>query len=421
MKERRRPGHRVVRGLLHARWVLALPALGCGTVDVPVLSAGADAGPPAPAHPAASLTLSDFCSGSGPPVLVDALADGGSVSTCPSQLAQQASPYALCTCGDYTSDHALATDAFDGSTGSSDAASAAGGTVGVNGALNATGGTLVIGGSLWASTSTDIDTGAVTVYGDLHAQGEMVTNPSLFVGGDAWMARGIQATGNLTVKGTLHVPAGEPVEVSGTQSVSADEQDSTPFAQACNCGDLVDVAGLVATYEAQNDDATLQIDRTSFENVQAPVDMSLPCGRIYLTHVGSSQAITLRVTSRVVLVVGDYISTTADFTIDVTGAGELDLLVGGSIVASGSFFVGDPANPSNPAIARTYVGGTSVNFQNTTTMTNLYAPYAEVVLGASAPTTLYGPMFVSAVSASADLTLHDGALMTPASTVCPVP
>ena len=64
----------------------------------------------------------------------------GSVSTCPDQLAQRAFRYALCACGNYVSDQALVTDAFDGTQGAYDPSKAtAGGSVGVNGDLHPTG------------------------------------------------------------------------------------------------------------------------------------------------------------------------------------------------------------------------------------------------------------------------------------------
>ncbi len=406
---------------------IACASLACGTTDIPVLfaSPGADAGADSSRSPSTpSPTLDAFCAGSGPPVLVDALADGGPASTCPDQLAQRAFRYALCTCQNYVSDHALVTDAFDGSRGAyAPGVSLAGGSVGVNGDLHPTG-TLEIGGSLWASNATDITTAAVHVAGELHAQGE-VRPSSLDVGGDAWLAGGLQTTGDVTVKGALHVPAGAPVDVGGARNFGAPVQSSFRIAPACDCdpSELVDVAGVVATYRTRNDDAALHIDPTMLENVQTDFMTPLPCGRIYLTHVSANQAsITLTVAAgvRVVLVVDGYISTN-DFAVDVAPGGELDLFVAGTIDVRGTFRVG---SQSNPARARTYVGGSSVNLQSASTLAgNVYAPHAVLTLGGSAPTTLYGALFLSSLSAAADLSIHyDQAIMTPSSSpACPPP
>ena len=78
----------------------------------------------------------------------------------------------------------------------------------------------------------------------------------------------------------------------------------------------------------------------------------------------------------------------SDFVIDVPTGSELDLFVGGNVTVRGTFPVGDP---SNPARARTYVGGSTVNLQGAAELAgNLYAPAATLMLGGTAPTTLFG-------------------------------
>jgi hypothetical protein len=406
---------------------------GCGTSEVPVLlviPGGADAGvdvaapapPPDGSPPAADAGA--YCQGSGPPVLVATAADGGSVSTCPDQLAQRAFRYALCTCNNYVSSQALVTDAFDGTQGPYDPSKAmAGGSVGVNGDLHPTG-PMTIGGSLWATNMTAmaaITSAAIVVTGDLHAQGELRPT-SLTVGGDAWLASGIQATGDVHITGTLHVPPMEPSSVTGMFSFGAMDTASLPYAPACECdpSQFVDVAGVVRTYEAQNDDDALGLSKTMLENVQSDLTMTLPCGRIFLTRVGGAAPIHLTVQGRVALFVKGDISAT-DFTIDVPPQSELDLYVGNNVTVSRTFQIGDP---NNPARARTYVGGTSVNLQSAATLAgNLYAPGATITLGATAAKTLYGSIFASALASESDLTIHfDTAILTPSATpACATP
>lgn len=396
---------------------------GCGTSEVPVLlvvPGGADSGidVTSPAPPDGSPDSSPpaetgaFCEGSGPPVLVATAADGGSVSTCPDQLAQRAFRYALCTCDKYVSDRALVTDAFDGSLGPYDPSKAmAGGSVGVNGDLHPTG-PMTISGSLWASTMTPITSAAIQVAGDLHAQGELRPT-SLGVQGNAWLAGGIQTTGDVLIAGTLHVPPMKPASVTGMFSFGAMDSMSLPYAPACECdsSQFVDVAGVVRTYEAQNDDAALGLSPTMLENVQSDLTTTLRCGRIFLTRIGGTASIHLTVQHRVALFVKGDLSAT-DFTIDVPPGSELDLFVGNNITVSGVFQIGDP---TNPARARTYVGGTSVNLQNAATLAgNLYAPGATITLGAMAAKTLYGSIFAYALASESDLTIHfDTAILAP--------
>ncbi len=430
--------------------VLALAACaGCGTADIPVLllAASEDAGvdstsipdataPPdadarpdgtalrdAPLFPPdAPLFGSDYCAGSGPPLLVDTAGDAGPVSTCPSLLAQRAFRYALCTCDGYVSSHGLFTDAFDSSKGGYDAGSAtAGGSVGANGSLSP--GLLQVSGSLWASNSTDLTTTAtIQITGELHAQGEVNAGPELSVGASAWMASGIQTTGDVTVGGTLHVPSGKPIAIpSGMQHTGP--LDSTPFQvlPACDCdaSHRVDVAGVVETYRTHSDDQALGIAPSLLANVQAPLttaQATLPCGRIFLTRIGAGMVpIHLTAQGRVAIFVDGDLSTPSDFIIDAPSGNEVDLFVAQSVNVGGVFRVGDPTNPAH---GRTYVGGTKVNLQGAAEFAgNLYAPGADLLLGGSAPTTLFGSVFVGSFSAQSDLTIHfDESILTPAST-----
>ncbi|HEX4627513.1 MAG TPA: hypothetical protein VH137_01890, partial [Gemmatimonadales bacterium] len=361
---------------------------GCGTAEIPVLllaggeDAGVDStsivdattprdGPPRDAPlfpPDAPLfgTLAEYCAGNGPPLLVDTAGDAGPMSTCPGQLAQRAFRYALCTCDGYVSSHLLFTDAFDSQKGPYDAGSAtAGGSVGANGIFAP--GPLQVGGSLWASDSTtDLTTNAtMQMKGELHAQREVHAGPELAVGASAWMAGGIQTTGDVTVGGTFHVPDGAPVDIPpGMQHTGA--RSTAPFQVDTACGfcsapDRVDVTGVVETYRGHNDDDALHIQPKLLDNVQTALTATFDCGRIFLTQITAGNVpIHLTARGRVALFVEGDLSTPSDFVIDVAPGSEVDLFVGGSVTVGGMFRVGDP---SNPAGARTYVGGTKVNLQ----------------------------------------------------------
>ena len=395
-------------------------------VDAAVLDAGIDA--PAPALDALSPgTLQEYCMGSGPPELI-MTTDAGTVSTCPDQLAQRAFRYALCVCGNYTSVGALVTDAFDGTQGPYDSSKAtAGGSVGVNGDFHP--GPIQVNGSVWASNAmTSISTtSSMQISGELHAQGKLLPTSALVVQADAWMAGGIQTGGsgpvNVTVGGTLHLPASVSANVSG--AFTHGPIDTMPFqvSPACDCAqsDFVDVAGVVRHYETDNDDLALNIDSKMLANVQTALTMTLPCGRIFFTSIDPNAPVHLTTApGRVAIFVAGDLSA-PDFEIDVPTGSELDLFVAGGVNARGVFLVGDQ---SNPARARTYVGGTYVNLQSAATLAgNLYAPNATLLLGGTAPTTLYGSIFVSQVSLNSDLTIHyDKTILTPSLTpTCAAP
>ncbi|HEY5145595.1 MAG TPA: hypothetical protein VII82_02465, partial [Polyangiaceae bacterium] len=361
MSERSAP--RSLAPALAASAVLAACAWSCGTTDVAVFSlTQGTREPDGGSVPEASLAQDAapvpqdqqaFCNGTGPPELLDKT-DAGSVVTCPDQLAQREFRYALCTCGSYVSegDSHLFTDAFDGSKGAYDAGPAvAGGSVGVNGDLHPSG-PLIINGSLWASNSTVITTSSVYVAGELHTQAEMrpatdtaAMPDALDVEADAWMAGGLQTTGNVTIKGALHVPAGQPTDVTGT-TFNHGATDNMPFMvqPACDCAPdhLVDVAGIVATYAADNDDDNLKIKSIDLQDVQSDQTVVLGCGRAFYTYIGASPAaIDLKVQGHVALFVqGDILA--GDLIIEVPTGSELDLFVGGNVTVSGKFMLGDP-------------------------------------------------------------------------------
>jgi hypothetical protein len=393
------------------------------SIDAQVtVDAGADVTPPAPdGSPPA--TTPEFCQLTGPPVL-EATTDAGPMKTCPDQLAQNAFRYALCTCQNYTSTNALITDAFDGSQGPYSASTATpGGSVGVNGDFHPMG-MVSVAGSLWASNmQASFTTGIMHVTGDLHVAAAELRPATLVVQGDAWLGGGIQTTGNVTIGGTMHVPATAPTSVTGMLTVGTTDTNTLPYAPACNCdpSKFVDVAGVVRTYEAQNDDVALGIDKNQFANVQMNMTQPLSCGRIFLTSIGGAGSIHLKAMGHVALFVLGDLSVT-NFTIDVPAGSDLDLFVGGSITVSGMFQVGDQ---NNPARARTYVGGTGVNLQNAATFAgNLYAPNANITLGSTAATTLYGSIFTGgSLNATSDLTIHyDKAILTPSlAPTCTIP
>jgi hypothetical protein len=436
-----RKGGRALPGVVCVLLACATVCAACGATDIAVLAgpdAGAgggllDAGPDGPGFDGpgsdgpgsdASQTRTAYCAGSGPPTLVDD-SDGGTGAACTGRLASTSFRYALCTCDGYVGDHALTTDAFDSTQGPYDPGHPlVGGSVGTNGTLNATG-ALTIGGSLWASDATPLtSTTVITALGELHAEGEVHSGPTLQVGKDAWTAGGIQTSGNVTIAGTLHIPASAPLSISGMRTIGAVANESVQVSPACDCapGDLLDIAGFVETYRATNDDAAAGVDPAWLENVTSPLTATLPCGRIFLTRIGASAPVHLTAQGRVAVFVGGDLSTNSDFTIDVPAGSELDLFVEGGVVVGGAFGVGEASNPAN---ARTYVGGTgSVNLQGAAQLAgNLYCPRAQLVLGGSAPTTVYGSIFAAYLNAGSDLTIHyDEAILGQASSsACAAP
>ncbi len=361
-----------------------------------------------------------YCSGSGPPILVTA-AEGGAITTCTGGLAQGAFRYALCTCEGYVSTEALTTDSFDSTTGAYDPAKARmGGSVGTNGGFNASG-PLLVGGTLWGSDPTGLSMNAVSeAKGELHANGRVTSAMALTIGADAYVNGDLVATQSLSIAGTLHHPTGNVATAGGTRTVAKEVAGPVSVPPACDCApsQLVDVAGLVQSYAASNDDAAAGIDPRALENVTKDLTLTIPCGRVYFTRVGGTAAIRLRIQGRTAVFVGGDLAPHGAFAIDVDPGSELDLFVGNNVVSGSTFALG---SATNPASARLYVGGSgTLNLPDGATLGgNVYAPRAELVTAAAA--TVFGSVFARRVSAGGALTIHYDQAVLAKGAECPPP
>jgi hypothetical protein len=368
-------------------------------------------------------TRADYCAEGGPAALVSTVSSGTPV--CAGQIAQSSFRFALCTCDDLISSAPISTDSFDGTQGPYSAATATiGGSIGSNGFLSV-GGPSEIAGSVWAG---DADAGLsspseVTIEGELHAAGLVnLTAAGVTVDTDAWAQSGLVVAGNALIAGTLYLPQGAPLDVGGTKTIGTIVNETVQVPAPCDCAAplLVDVGGFVETYRAKNDDADVGLDPLMFENVQAPLSETIPCGRFFFTRIGAHAPVNLTVSGRAAIFIGGDFDADDDFFVDVPPGSELDLFIEGNVVASQGFRVGDEANP---ALARTYIGGNGdVSIQTATSITgNLYAPSAQLVLS-DAGTTIFGGAFVQGLATGiGSLSVHfDESVVRQAST-CPAP
>jgi hypothetical protein len=418
-RARRGGGHGLGAGSLAV--AACAVALACGSTSAEVLSpmrAALEDGGIRQGTDAASPSRADYCSGSGAPILVGD-SDGGVISTCAGGLARAVFRYALCTCDGYVSNDALVTDSFDSAAGAYDPASAhAGGSVGTNGPFNASG-PVHVGGTLWGADVTGLTMGGVSeARRELHANGQVNSAMTLSVGADAFVNGDVVAESDVTIGGTLHLPAGKTIRVAGASAIAKTASGPVVVPEACDCAaaEQVDVAAFVDGHRVANDDAVAGIDPRALENVSAALTLAVPCGRIFFTRVSGSGAIRLEVSGRTAIFVGGDLAPGGAFAIDVAPGGEVDLFVEGNVVAGGPFTLG---SPSSPASARLYVGGTgTLNLSAGGTLSgNVYAPRAEAVLGG--PTTVFGSIFVRRVATAGPLTIHYDEGVLGRGTECP--
>jgi hypothetical protein len=369
--------------------------------------------------PDASSNLNAYCMGKGPPVLVgDGItngdANGSPDNVCTGTIAVKTFVHALCTCESYATSTKLTTDSFDSAMGPY----TPGGTaapVGIDGTLQ-TNDTVDVGGTLTVAGTS------ATLMADLHTAralnvgGSLGTGVNVTAGTDAQIAGNVNLA-SLTVAGTLTVPAGNTI--SGTVTAGATVRGPVNITSPCACAqsDLVDIAAFVAAHKTDNDDAAIGLDPTRLTNYTGDVTLDLPCGVYYIGPVSGSGALTLRVTGRVAVLVDGDVTATHPLTAELdTDDAELDLMIGGTLIANADLMIG---RADHPARTRLYVGGSgTIQLSGTSQLAaNLYAPLAPLAVSGGA--TVYGSLFVRLLQQSAPVMIHYDVDVLRADVDCP--
>jgi len=370
----------------------------------PDASEGVDAGDAGDAGPGS------FCEGGGPVIEVGDARCGG-------DLARRAFRFAVCTCEALVASAAITTDAFDSRDGPFTAGP--GGALGVNGRLDLQDMTS-IGGALLLGDPSGMNAGGgarLEVAQHLASAGPVVSEAEIVVQGDL-RANGRVAAAALTVGGTLTLPEGADVEVSGALDAPAPTRAAVTVPPPCDCapGALVDIPAEVEARRLDHDDARAGLDPGALADASGVVE--LPCGRYFFERVGAQSNLTLHATGRVAIFVAGDVAVGGRLAVTLGPGAELDLLIAGQLVTNAPPEIGAE---SAPARARVYVGGAgTVQLGGGGTFYgNLYAPRAEVVT--SGPLEVFGALFARRIAASGGLTAHFDRAVQAAADDCPPP
>jgi hypothetical protein len=366
----------------------------------------------------------EYCDGSGPPILVgDGITVGqggsGGDDVCSGQVAERAFRFALCSCESYAASTTLTTDSFDSSVGPY-VPGRAGGSVGTNGSF-ASNGLADVGGSLWVAGAGGMILGAdLTAAAHLYDGGGIDGSAAgVTVGRDARVAGDVDLA-DLSVAGTLTLPAERTLAVSGTQTLGTLARAPVAVAAPCECApaDLVDIASFVETYRTANDNADIDLDPAALAAVAAETTLDLPCGRFFVDAIGTTQPLTLHVSGRTALFVGGDATLRAPFTVLLDAGVELDLFVGGLLTSTALVQLG---SADRPAGARLYVGGSgTLELSGGAELGgNVYAPRADLALSAAAE--VFGSLFVKSVATAVPLVIHYDEAVQGAGDGCPEP
>ena len=329
-----------------------------------------------------------FCMGRGPVVTV-----GDSTTateTCAGSIATRVFDRAICTCQDANIIGYLRTRSFDSGMGTGEDESGA--PVGINrnyltGGYAEVGGSFVVGGAGGIDFGGYLEVGGDARFaGDIDAISYITIDRDLYVGGDVNLIGLVTVDRDLYHGGSL--PSIPPPIVSGSTTRTS---VTVPPPCACGADELVDIAAIVAAGRLENDNADVGLDPGLLESVIGlGEELTLPCGRYYLTSIGGLGDITLHVPGRTALFVDGDVNALGVMDIDLGPEGELDLFINGDLLSIGAGSYGDR---SRPAATRIYVGGTGdVTLVGASGFVgNVYAPRARIT--APGATTVYGSLF----------------------------
>ena len=319
---------------------------------------------------------SQDCGPTNPSVEIRSANEEQVFTTCTGRIASTHFTNALCVCSDAAVNGSLQTRGFDSSqgtyqTGLSDDSGAA---IAVNGGYQASGYTDV-GGSLSVAGPGGVTfTGYLSGRGDFRAAGDVTVVGSTNVVRNAWLSGSFLGLGPATIGGELH-HTGSVTALPLHAATDITEPVTISPLCPCQADELLDVADLVDQVAQQNDNALFGIDASTLESGAEPRELTLPCGRFYLTRIGGSGKVTIHVAGLVAVFIGDSIDLDEALTVDLAAGAEVDIFVRGNLRATGPINV---ANQEHPAAGRIYVGGTNEITLLSPWIGNLYAPRAPV-------------------------------------------
>jgi len=354
---------------------------------------GADGGDAGDAKPLA-------CSGLGPSVTLPAAAG----TVCASALTTREHRFALCSCDSMNLTAPIYTDAFDSSGAAIGAQPPA--AIGVDGDLQATKvqafGSVYVAGPGGVSASDRI-----VSLASLRVAGPTGPASGLFdIGEDAYVGGAPQ--GLFIVVGTLHVAPG--ADLSGASvNAAAVVREPVSVPPPCDCGGTVDVAGGIAAAMRANDDvaAGFAVDRLAAVTTSTLLD--IPCGTYALSSIDTRAALVLAVHGRALLAVAGDVVLRGGFTVTLDPDAELDLLVGGRLLTSGSNAIGS----MTPARFRIWVAGSQTIVFDDDPNVGAVVHAAGAPVTASSGLELSGALFAKTLTAGAQVNVHfDQAVFT---------
>ncbi|WP_282420617.1 hypothetical protein [Polyangium sp. 15x6] len=341
--------------------------------------------------------LEDFCMGKGAIPIPNS-------GECTGDIGKKTFLFAACSCTGFDANNTIVTDSFSSIDPNKPLA---GGSIGVNGNYS-------------AQAATSIK-GALLVKGSMSTTNQHDVVQELQCGGNATISHVALAQSNatiggvvnssnkeLTIQGKLFTPLAD--NTSKVNALGGSVVGPVDIETPCNCDDPVDVAGIVQAFGGTNDnDENGVAADVLVANPSMPTEITLPCGRYFLSGIKSDSTVTVHLTGRTVLAIDGDIAVAGKLTIDLTDAAELDLFVKGNVALTNQAAIGAI---TRPAATRVYIGGAQVALAGELVLgANLYMPNAA--LQASNALEIYGAVFAKSIATAHQFKVHyDEAIIT---------
>jgi hypothetical protein len=267
-----------------------------------------------------------------------------------------------------------------------------------------------IGGVLWVKGSSLI--GGLTKDGvvrqDLNVGGTIQGNGTK-VSGDARL--GGSSASNLMVSGKVFTPT--EANLTNVTAAGGEVRGPVNVAAPCDCepSQLIDIKGIVADGKARNDNTLIGLSVDALNQGTTPLRLDLPCGRYFLTQIASTAAITVAVHGRTALFIETSINAEVAFVVDPNA--ELDVFIGGSVLAVKPIRFG---SPETPAQSRFYINGSFGTAADGTIAGNFYMPTGT--FGTVGNYTVYGSVFAGGFSTAGKTDIHYDRAILNAGSVC---
>jgi hypothetical protein len=353
-----------------------------------------------------------FCAGHGPALgSYGATTAGGSEPACTAGIGRRLFPYALCSCSDLTLGGSLATiDAFDSSQGANTMGEGYG-AIGVNGSLS-NGATLAANfGTAIVAGSEFLVTGAIGIHGDVKSNAALhLSGIGITIVRDLWVNADIHGSLTASLGRDLYQTAGYTGadtlnRTAGTNTYRQDVSVTPP----CPCQDsaLLDITGIVASAQTNNDNAELGVSAAALADMlgsgSAPAGFT--CGRFALGSLAVGNDFSSAISGRMALFVDGSLTLSSDFGASFAPGAELDVFVTGDLRLSGPGRIG---TQTRPAALRLYVGGAApLNIGDANPLAaQLYAPRAPVVIATSVLVSVSGSIFAARIETQSAYVMH---------------